>query len=63
MKIGPMLRGLLHVLRAHGLMLPADLAVLIKTMIVCEATTDEMDPAFQMHSFLTELGTFGLGAT
>jgi ubiquinone biosynthesis protein len=63
MKIGPMLRDLLHVLRAHGLMLPADLAVLIKTMIVCEATTDEMDPAFQMHSFLTELGTFGLGTT
>ena len=39
------------------MVLPADLAVLIKTVIVREATTDEPYPALNMHSFLTALGT------
>jgi ubiquinone biosynthesis protein len=55
--LGKILRELLHLLRARGLVLPPDLAVLIKTMIVCEATTDELDPTFTMLSFLTEFGT------
>jgi ubiquinone biosynthesis protein len=57
LKLGKILRELLHLLRARGLVLPAELAVLIKTMIECEATTDELDPTFTMLSFLGELGT------
>ena len=47
-RLGAMLYDLLHLLRIRGILLPADLAVLLKTMIVCEATTSEIDPAFTM---------------
>lgn len=47
-KLGAMLHDLLHLLRIRGILLPAVLAVLLKTMIVCEATTSEIDPAFTM---------------
>ena len=57
LKLGKILRDLLHLLRARGIVLPTELAVLIKTVIECEATTDELDPTFTMLSFLTELGT------
>jgi ubiquinone biosynthesis protein len=56
-KLGRVLRGLLHVLRTQGLMLPADLAVLLKTVIECEATADELDPTLSLSSFLNELGS------
>ncbi len=56
-KLGRVLRDLLHVLRNQGLMLPPDLAVLIKTLIECEATADELDPTLSLSSFLSELGT------
>lgn len=55
-KLGAILRDLLHVLRRNGLVLPADLAVLLKTVIECEGTTNEIDPAFSMSTFLNELG-------
>ena len=56
-KLNRVLRDLLHVLRGRGLMLPADLAVLLKTVIECESTTDEIDPTLEIRSFLSELGT------
>jgi len=62
-KLGGVLRDLLHLLREQGLILPADLAVLIKTVIECEATTDELDPTLNMHSFLTVLGTLSSTGT
>jgi ubiquinone biosynthesis protein len=55
-KLGAVLRELFHVLRRYGLMLPADLAVLLKTVIQCEGTANELDPAFAMSTFLAELG-------
>ena len=55
-KLGGVLRDLLHVLRNQGLVLPADLAVLLKTVIECEGTTDELDPTLNMRSFLSVLG-------
>jgi ubiquinone biosynthesis protein len=58
-KVGRILRELLHLLHSHGLLLPADLAVLLKTVVVCEATTDELDPTLTMTSFLSDLGTPG----
>lgn len=62
-KLGSVLRDLLHVLRNQGLTLPADLAVLIKTVIECEATTDELDPTLNMRSFLSVLGAGGSAET
>ena len=56
-KLGRVLRDLLHVLRGQGLMLPPDLAVLVKTVIECEATADELDPSLSLSSFLGELGS------
>jgi len=56
-KLGRVLRELLHVLRSQGLMLPADLALLVKTVIECEATADELDPTLSLSSFLGELGS------
>ena len=58
-KLGRVLRELLHILRDQGLTLPADMAVLIKTVIECEATTDELDPTLNMRSFLSVLGAPG----
>jgi ubiquinone biosynthesis protein len=55
-KLGAALRELFHVLRRYGLMLPADLAILLKTVIQCESTANELDPAFAMNNFLAELG-------
>jgi len=55
-RLGAVLRDLLHVMRRNALVLPADLAVLLKTVIECEGTTNEIDPAFSMSNFLTELG-------
>lgn len=59
-QVGTVLRSLLHVLREHGLALPADLAVLVKTVIVCEATAKELDPTFKLSAVVTELALFGV---
>jgi ubiquinone biosynthesis protein len=56
-KLGRVLRDLLRVLRSQGLMLPADLAVLVKTVIECESTANELDPSLSLSSFLSELGS------
>jgi ubiquinone biosynthesis protein len=55
LKLGRVLRELLQVLHNNGLVLPADLAVLIKTVIVCEATAEELEPTIDVRSFLGEL--------
>jgi ubiquinone biosynthesis protein len=57
LKLGQMLRELLQVLHNHGLVLPADLAVLIKTVIVCEATAEELEPTVDIRSFLGDIGS------
>jgi hypothetical protein len=45
------------VLHNHGLVLPSDLAVLIKTVIVCEATAEELEPAIDIRSFLGDISS------
>lgn len=57
-RLAEVLRGLLHVLRASGIVLSSDLATLIKTMIECEATTNELDPTLSLLDLVGELGTF-----
>jgi ubiquinone biosynthesis protein len=58
MRLGDTLGRLLHLLRNHGVVLPSDLAILIKTMIECEATTNELDPTMSMLNLVGELGAF-----
>ena len=48
MRLGEVLGRLLHLLRNYGILLPSDLAILIKTLIECEATTSELDPTMSM---------------
>jgi ubiquinone biosynthesis protein len=55
-RLGEMLGRLLHLLRNYGIVLPSDLAVLIKTLIECEATTRELDPTMSMLRLVGELG-------
>jgi ubiquinone biosynthesis protein len=57
-RLGEMLGRLLHLLRNYGIVLPSDLAILIKILIECEATTKELDPTMSMLSLVGELGTF-----
>jgi ubiquinone biosynthesis protein len=57
-RLGQILGQLLHLLRTAGIVLPSDLAVLIKTMIECEATTNELDPTLSMLNLVGELGAY-----
>ena len=61
MRLGETLGQLLHLLRP-GIVLPPDLAVLIKTLIECEATTRELDPTMSMLGLVGELGSLHAGA-
>jgi ubiquinone biosynthesis protein len=57
-RLGDVLGRLLNLLRNYGVVLPSDLAILIKTLIVCEATTNELDPTMSMLNLVGELGAF-----
>lgn len=57
-RLGDVLSPLLHLLRGQGIVLPSNLAILIKTLIECEATTEELDPSLSMLNLVGELGTF-----
>ncbi len=57
-RLGEIFGRLLHLLRHYGIVLPSDLAILLKTLIECEATTKELDPTMSMLSLVAELGTF-----
>jgi ubiquinone biosynthesis protein len=57
MRLGETLGQLLHLLRTFGIVLPSDLAILIKTMIECEGTTNELDPTMSMLDLVGSLGS------
>ena len=56
LRLGETLGRLLHLLRHNGIVLPSDLAILIKTLIECESTTIELDPTMSMLNLVGELG-------
>ncbi|MGA7419392.1 MAG: AarF/UbiB family protein [Acidimicrobiales bacterium] len=56
MRLGETLGRLLHLLRIYGIVLPSDLAILIKTMIECEGTTIELDPTMSILDLVGDLG-------
>ena len=59
-RLGKVLGRLLHLLRSSGILLHSDMAILIKTMIECEATTDQLDPTLSMLNLVGELASFAL---
>ena len=58
MRLGETLGRLLHLLRIYGIVLPPDLAILIKTIIECEGTTNELDPTMSMLDLVRDIGSF-----
>jgi hypothetical protein len=59
LRLGEIFRDLLAILQRFGLHLPVNLALLIKTLTICEATCVEIHPSFQMSEFLFELQIAG----
>jgi ubiquinone biosynthesis protein len=58
LRIGDTLVQLLDVLRKNGIVLPTDLAVLVKTLVECEATTEALDPTMSMLSLVGNIRGF-----
>ena len=46
--LGPLIAELLSVVRAHRLRLPSDLALLLKTVMMCEGVAAQLDPTFEL---------------
>jgi ubiquinone biosynthesis protein len=46
--LGPLLTDLMGVVRAHRLRLPSDLALLLKTVMMCEGVAAQLDPGFEL---------------
>jgi ubiquinone biosynthesis protein len=55
-RLGPALHRLMSTLRRHGLRLPSELALLLKTIIECESTAAELDPDFDPSTMLSHFG-------
>jgi ubiquinone biosynthesis protein len=52
LRIGPLLTDLMRVVRAHRLRLPSDLALLLKTVMMCEGVAAQLDPSFELVPIL-----------
>ncbi len=50
--IGPVLMDLMNVIRAHRLRMPRELALLMKTVVMCEGVAAHLDPAFRLPPLL-----------
>jgi len=46
--LGPLLAEIMAVVRRHRLRLPSDLALLIKTVMMCEGVAAQLDPSFEL---------------
>ncbi len=52
MSFGTLLGGMLSVVRRHRLVLPTDLALVVKTIAMCEGVGAQIDPSFQLATVL-----------
>ncbi|HEX6310886.1 MAG TPA: AarF/ABC1/UbiB kinase family protein [Acidimicrobiia bacterium] len=52
--LGPLLNDLLGVVRRHRLRLPTNLALLTKTLAMCEGVAAQLDPSFRMSEAIVE---------
>ena len=48
----PLLAEVMGVVRAHRLRLPSDLALLLKTVMMCEGVAAQLDPGFLLVPLL-----------
>jgi ubiquinone biosynthesis protein len=46
--LGPLIGELMSVVRVHRLRLPSDLALLLKTVMMCEGVAAQLDPTFEL---------------
>jgi ubiquinone biosynthesis protein len=46
--LGPLIADVMSVMRTHRLRLPSDLALLLKTVMMCEGVAAQLDPAFEL---------------
>jgi len=52
MHIGPLIAEIMRVVRAHRLRLPSELALLLKTVMMCEGVAAQLDPGFELAPML-----------
>jgi ubiquinone biosynthesis protein len=52
LRVGPLVAQIMQVVRAHGLRLPSDLALLLKTVMMCEGVAAHLDPGFELVPLL-----------
>lgn len=57
LRLGPLLADMLAVVRAHRLHLPSDLALLLKTVMMCEGVAVQLDPSFELVPLLVPYAT------
>jgi ubiquinone biosynthesis protein len=52
LRIGPLLNDMMSVVRKHRLRMPSDLALLLKTVMMCEGVAAALDPGFELVPLL-----------
>jgi len=55
--LGPLIAELMSVVRTHRLRLPSDLALLLKTVMMCEGVAAQLDPTFELIPHLLPYAT------
>ncbi len=55
--LGPLIAELMTVARVHRLRLPSDLALLLKTVVMCEGVAAQLDPTFELIPHLLPYAT------
>jgi ubiquinone biosynthesis protein len=48
LRVGPLLAEVMAIVRAHQLHLPSELALLLKTVMMCEGVAAQLDPNFEL---------------
>jgi ubiquinone biosynthesis protein len=57
LRLGHVLADLMAVVRAHRLRLPSDIALLLKTVMMCEGVAAHLDPTFELVPLLVPYAT------
>jgi ubiquinone biosynthesis protein len=57
LRLGHVLADLMSVVRAHRLRLPSDIALLLKTVMMCEGVAAHLDPTFELVPLLVPYAT------
>ncbi len=61
LRLAPLVADLMGVSRRHRLAFPRDLALLVKTVVMCEGLAARLDPAFALPEVLVAFAATGLG--